>query len=94
MRLIDADNLIKQIEGKYCRTCNNCNYTLCEQCDINNALRELEDAHIVDAIPVVRCKDCDEWYAANGAPDDGNSHFCMVLELWTKPDFYCAGGRV
>ena len=45
-----------------------------------------------DCVQVVRCKDCDEWYAACGTPDDGNDHFCMALELWTKPVFYCADG--
>lgn len=45
MRLIDADKLIINIVHKYGR-------------DQSDAVLEIAEAPTVDAVPVVRCKDC------------------------------------
>ena len=53
MRLIDADALkIRDISPSYWQVVNG----LTEY--------DIEDAPTVDAVPVIRCKDC-KWYSAN-----------------------------
>ena len=57
MRLIDADKLIvpdKDCSGK-CRDCNNHVTNCMELADLVN------DAPTIDAVEVVRCKDCKYW---------------------------------
>ena len=57
MRLIDADKLIVSDEdcsGK-CRDCNNHVTNCMELADLVN------DAPTIDAVEVVRCKDCKYW---------------------------------
>ena len=57
MRLIDADALLKT----HCNECtlypNDC---LGDGCD-NGAAIHIKEAPTVDAVPVVRCKDCIRW---------------------------------
>ena len=83
MKLIDANNLIKEgftLERTYHKdTCTN----VIER-------RRIEDIPIVDAIPIIRCKDC-KWY---------KTMFCK-MDRWTdlvtiyvaKADDYCSYGE-
>lgn len=47
--------------------------------------RMLRELPAVDAVPVVRCGEC-EYYA----PPQG---FCYVVQGTPKEDFYCAAGK-
>lgn len=73
MRLIDADALLKM--------------------DDDNLLdgisrHEVEEAETVDAVPVVRCKDC-RWCKKSYA-----THFeCELHFEIVDPDYYCASGE-
>ena len=62
MRLIDADALLKT----HCNECtlypNDC---LGDDCD-NGAVIHIKESPTVDAVPVIRCKDC-KWYYRGGA---------------------------
>ena len=72
MRLIDADALIEEAltEGAY-------GYVDAKQ---------IADAPAVDAVPVVRCKDC--------AVPHNKYTGCLELNgLVTTPDFYCPFGE-
>ena len=83
MRLIDADALLKT----HCNECtlypNDC---LGDGCD-NGAAIHIKEAPTVDAVPVVRCKDCKwwkaekeecyEWYDSPYAPANG---YCFRAE--------------
>ena len=42
----------------------------------------------VDAVPVVRCKDCKKWHT-NCLPSCGR-HGCDVFGDYTKPDDFCS----
>lgn len=71
-RLIDADALIADVTERYCKDCNKRKgmkngklriiYEIgevpCRACDVDDMKIELDDAPTVDAVPVVRCKDC------------------------------------
>ena len=82
-RLIDADALIKEAlaEGAY-------GYV--------DAL-QITNAPTVDAVPVVRCKDCKHWNIRKGN-DPTQLYFCNFNNLWSKPcrapyDFCSYGER-
>ena len=72
MRLIDADALIKEAcaEGAY-------GYVDAKQ---------IADAPIIDAVPVVRCKDC-------AVPHNKYTGCPELNGLVTPPDFYCPFGE-
>ena len=73
MRLIDADALIKEAcaEGAY-------GYVDAEQ---------IADAATVDAVPVVRCKDCIH------SSDILYRNYCGYLDCVVYPHFFCAAGK-
>lgn len=76
MRLIDADELIKEAcaEGAY-------GYVDAKQ---------IADAPTVNAVPVVRCKDCIHSY------DDLCGLCCTCgpyVDSVVQPEFYCADGK-
>ncbi len=81
VRLIDANNAISVLK------------ILADKCDNDNvfeqAISVLESVPTIDAVEVVRCKDCTEWQDDWG---DG-THFCAMNDRWTKADFYCADGE-
>lgn len=61
MRLIDADALNKTlgIDSDSCSTCSWGYRGRCSRgCDFEDACCAIEDAPAIDAVPVVRCRDC------------------------------------
>ena len=59
-------------------------------------LNRIEDAPTVDAVPVVRCKDC-KWFADN---NDGEWYGCQMFQVVLstpedapKPDDFCSYGE-
>ena len=95
-RLIDADALYNSFGAS--GNCNNCpldaykcqyynEHTLMEFCE------RIEDAPTVDAVAVVRCKDCKHNYY-NMIPSGEAEHECVkFVELPITADFYCAWGE-
>ena len=81
MRTIDADALKQTF-------CAECARTQCEDCDIDYHFEHL--APTVDAVEVVRCKDCKFNYA-NQIPSDDACQLCVELPI--SKDFYCAYGE-
>ena len=98
MRLIDADARIYDLIERCCKECDKRKgikngkrqfiYEIgeapCRACEVDDVKAELEEAPTIDAVPVVRCKDCKHRDAENGfcegrgwpmqlVPDDG---FC------------------
>ena len=52
--------------------------------------RVIEDLPTIDAVPVVRCKDCKHWdktWTNDWSPD---YHYCPMIDGVRKGDFYCA----
>lgn len=83
MRLIDADALIKYM----CDHCG-CNCNLEDECCSN--VDAVGNQPTVDAVPVVRCKDC----AKRGTRNCGFSfeHEFSGFEHWEMDDDYCRLG--
>lgn len=98
-RLIDADALYQSFGAS--GNCNDCpldaykcqyynEHTLMEFCE------RIDDAPTVDAVEVVRCKDCESW-GLNAIKKDEKGeviygdclHFCVGTPKW----FYCAWGE-
>ena len=58
------------------------------------ARKIMEEAPAVDAVPVVRCRDCKNW-ATDWKPNhsiDGE-HFCPMISLVTSGEWFCAYGE-
>ena len=76
-RLIDADALIKEAcaEGAY-------GYVDAKQ---------IADAPTIDAIKIVRCKDCKYRFKNNGHSKDG----CPIIDdnIWMDDDDFCSHGE-
>lgn len=82
MRLIDAYALIKEFEG----------YML-DPKELRDAICTINDAPTVDAVPVVRCKDC-KYYREDGDcwhewDNDGRIYYQSVINE-PNPDDYCS----
>jgi hypothetical protein len=81
MRLIDADalkNTIKNMPNDYYGD-------LC----IGDALKEIDNAPTIDAVPVVRCKDCKQYNTTGCSKGFG---WCESMDRGVSDDFYCANG--
>ena len=79
MRLIDADalkNTIKNMPNDYYGD-------LC----IGDALKEIDDAPTIDAVPVVRCRECKHYQTDVLF----NHNYCCGRRR--KPDDYCSYGE-
>lgn len=86
MRLINADDLITRYCSETCGLARkDCGLTYeddgCEACSF---VREIEQEQTIDAVPVVRCKDC-KWY-------DSVFFRCTKSRFCPDPDFFCACG--
>ena len=57
-RLIDADERISEIKKLYCDGCDNYGGDKCRACRVDDAMCLIDDSTAVDAVEVVRCKDC------------------------------------
>ena len=96
MRLIDADELVKKLNIK--ENCKDCEYVSCivfcgRGSEFVNACEAIFDAPTVDAVEVVRCKDCKHaTMTINGE--------CKYCDVWSPNeksyldgDYYCASGE-
>ena len=52
---------------------------------------EIEDAPTVDAVEVVRCRECKKGEVDD--PDFPDQYYCHAGCGWNKGDFYCAYGE-
>ena len=93
-RLIDANALLQDNEKYFCEPCKEKGHdyheVACRACWVDDMRIAIEDAPTVDAVEVVRCKDCKHmektpdclrwchvWNGINGMGDDG---FCNYGE--------------
>lgn len=90
-RLIDADAIIDFIDM-------DSTWDPLETCfSERDVVDMLESAPTVDAVEVVRCKDCKHWNIRKGN-DPTQLYFCNFNNLWSKPcrapyDFCSYGER-
>lgn len=93
MRLIDADELLKSFRI----TKKLAEMTLCDVgvATWNTAEAITEGEPTIDAVEVVRCKDC-KWqpetiYGIRGA--ECNQLWCVCFNTWVPMDHYCSKGE-
>ena len=86
-RLIDAEAEIKKLKDGFCLNCANYHGILCDTCDISEAIRIMDDATTVDAVEVVRCKDCKRYSQSSLC----NLYLSVSHEM--KPDDFCSYGE-
>jgi hypothetical protein len=79
MRLIDAGALTEQMHNHYEVRNPKQNATMDECCMM------VFNAPTIDAVPVVRCKDC-EWY-------DERADFCTFWDSTRHPEHFCGEGE-
>ncbi len=87
VRLIDANALIKKIEGTHCKGCNNYNGVMCRACEWMDAMDYIEDAPTVDAQLVKH----GEWIVPK---NDDEQPYCSVCNWHAYGDLftdYCPG---
>ena len=70
-RLIDANAIARKLKNAHCAECNVVRKVQCSACWVNDVL-ELLDGDSVDAVEVVRCKDCKHFYR----DDEFNRAWC------------------
>ena len=92
MRLIDLDSLIVEFKKRCRGECCCCTEDYCGSGNDGCGCRVIDEAPTVDAVEVVRCKDCIHNYY-NMIPS-GEDHECAKwVELPITADFYCAWGE-
>lgn len=99
MRLIDADAL----REVHCEGCDETIRSICENDPVCATLMWVDEAPTVDAVPVVRCKDCKHYHENEGWCDkhstfiDDRGVFCHPWESneWKTfaPDDFCSHGE-
>ena len=87
-RLIDADERITEIKKQYCTDCENYGGVKCRACWVDDAVCLIDDATTVDAVPVVRCRDCKHLMFSDCYGECGKGHMSIV-----SPDDFCSYGE-
>lgn len=86
MRLVDAETLLLDID---CLESCRCTKSKDWMIPTSGVCKTICEAPTVDAVPVVRCKDCKHW--------DEESTFCCYTAgcygLETQPNWFCADGE-
>ena len=94
-RLIDGNARIEEIRKAYCTNCENYDGVRCRSCWVDDVIGFLEDAPTVDAVEVVRCKDCA--YCEKHKKWHGGKYFgCRRIPSEVhevEPDHYCSFGE-
>ncbi len=87
-RLIDANARIEEIKQAHCTGCESYDGVRCRACWVDDAIGLIEDATTVDAVEVVRCRECrfcdTEDCPMRGTPGEVSaSDFCSYGERRT-----------
>ena len=100
VRLIDCEAIARKLKNVYCTDCNVVRKVQCSACWVNDVL-ELLDGDSVDAVEVVRCKDCKHqvktWISDARRKEKGyciyDCKLCEDGELGHDDDFCSYGER-
>lgn len=90
-RLIDADALLDEFLNRYTEREMEGNLVFAA-CEIKQDFADMiSDATTVDAVEVVRCKDCKYRFKNNGHSRDG----CPIIDanIWMDGDDFCSHGE-
>ena len=97
-RMIDADKRIAEIKKIYCDGCDNYGGAKCRACWVDDAMCLIDDATTVDAVPVVRCRDCKHWKptgskAGNSFSDMEYIGGCEFTNYCRRESDFCSYGE-
>ena len=90
MRLIDADRLSEAIYDNVLAPCEDASWAK-EDC-----LAEIEAAQTVDAVPVVRCRECEHHYWEQEPCHGKSVHYCKLPHMRgveVFKEFFCYYGK-
>ena len=87
VRLIDASKLIVVMKEMYCDGCENHGGVRCRACDFDCCMSDIDDAPTVDAVEVVRCKDCKYYEDVKLLPH------CTLCGIMKCEDDFCSDGE-
>lgn len=103
-RLIDADRFVDNHRKWYCDDCErrkngkgkfiyDVGGVPCRACYIGDMINDVDDSPTVDAMPVVRCKDC--VHCLKDRYSDGNvpTYSCKMWDSGTEAEGYCHYGE-
>ena len=100
MRLIDADALLKEFESRQEQQISNyCDCFLNDAHELSTEWYCVEDmveaAPTVDAVPVVRCKDCKHYGWEQESCHGRTQHFCKLHKglVVVGKDTFCSYGE-
>lgn len=93
--LISREAAIEAIKT-YCKGCDNYNGVRCRACNFNDAMIAVDSVSAVDAVQVVRCKDC--VYACERPPFPTTSKlksdcWCAINDHLMSLDDFCSRGE-
>ena len=96
MELIDKRDLKRELEF-YCIGCNHMDGVKCRACDIGNAFDAIDDTHLIDAVPVVRCKDCRHGQMLDIRDRETDKTiveavYCELFDMGCSTEDYCSTG--
>ena len=92
MRLIDADIFTSELDFAEADVCEEFSDSYCEFGFSREKIRELlRDIPTVDAVPVVRCRECKYRFKNNGHDKSG----CPIIDanIWMDDDDFCSHGE-
>lgn len=94
-RLIDADKRIEEIKKIYCDGCDNYGGVKCRACWVDDAMCLIDDATTVDAVEVVRCRDCKRCFKHTTKRNRQKMWICMrnEVDVCVRPDDFCSYGE-
>lgn len=78
IRLIDRDELLRNIEADIDISVTGARNMEAVKCCLQNILDDVKESPVVDAVEVIRCRDC-KWYYRGGATCmfwDGANNMC------------------
>ena len=90
-RLIDADKRIEEIKKIYCDGCDNYGGCKCRACWVDDAMCLIDDATTVDAVEVVRCRDCKHYEIHKPKVLENCERNGYIIPM--KPDDFCSYGE-
>lgn len=87
MSLIEKDEALKRVEDAPVLS----PMSLMTKSYIYAGIKTMPD---VDAVLVVRCKDCKHW-CTDSTPclEDADAHFCALVDFYSTADWFCAYGK-
>lgn len=93
-RLIDANALFDEVDkSKHDNPHTIARVKLNHRQEHDHFLNMIFNAPTVDAVPVVRCKDCKGWCAEEIAKQYGVDRYCTMTTIPTNADDFCSYGE-